>query len=403
MFKVWFVPAMLVVSAGLIGCDRAKTQNPDPAIANPKAETPRKEQRSGKRQVIKSKPANKQSKPATSNKPPGFQIGVDSSYVLPEATFGIVIRPQQLLKSSILAENDWLSEQVDSFAGNIGFDLQTVEQLLVTGDLPSVTRSDRFPVSIVARFSKPHGGKATLESIVNQSEALDALNELEHGGTAIYHLQPVKSEDGGDQVAGISARDIFVFLPDDTTAVVTPHADVAQRLIDSRGTVKTRLTDALAKLLVDDNITMLFTIDEQLRALADGVPITINDSSLKELSNDLRQVIVQVSLAPKTRVQVLLSLVDEETSSELYDMLRQLTAQSLPIIDAQVEEAKANAQNVSQASLDSMIERQKVAHGVSFMRVESDLMINFGGLDEVDLAKLFAPVIETFQSINANR
>ncbi|WP_339908316.1 hypothetical protein [Symmachiella dynata] len=410
MRRLLLLPGVLALSVAFIGCgggeDAQTPEKPaetdaaagttkvgEPEVAatpETKTDTPAKAEPKSEEQP-KTAAAGKPTSMAT-----GDRVGVDTTYVLPEAVAVLVVHPQQLLKSPLLSENPTVAGQLAATSKKFGVDPSDIDEIVISGGPPTGPEGIQEPVSIVATFSKPHGGKAMLDKMAADNDEIAELVDVEYAGTTFYHAVPAKPAEGDDAAEPSpfeppkpQATDSYVLLADETTAIVAQDEAVIKKLIDGKGSVKTPLTEALAKVDASSDLVLLVKVNDQLREMAASQTDRAAGTPYEKLPEQLDMAVVRATISPDIRVQSTISLVDEQAAGEFAKAITQSVQEASTGLDAQLKQMEAAPPGgPASMMLPVLKEVQKMLAGISTEQAGADVVIDMAGLNDINYQTL---------------
>lgn len=408
MRKLLLLPGVLALSVAFIGCgggeDAQTPEKPaetdaaagttkvgEPEVAatpETKTDTPAKTEPKSEKQP-KTAAAGKPTSMAT-----GDRVGVDTTYVLPEAVAVLVVHPQQLLKSPLLSENPTVAGQLAATSKKFGVDPSDIDEIVISGGPPTGPEGIQEPVSIVATFSEPHGGKAMLDKMAAENDDIAELVDVEYAGTTFYHAVPAKPAEGDEEAPQFGppkppASDSYVLLADETTAIVAQDEAVIKKLIDGKGSVKTPLTEALAKVDASSDLVLLVKVNDQLREMAASQTDRAAGTPYEKLPEQLEMAVVRATISPDIRVQSTISLVDEQAAGEFAKAITQSVQEASTGLDAQLKQMEAAPPGgPASMMLPVLKEVQKMLAGISTEQAGADVVIDMAGLNDINYQTL---------------
>jgi len=406
MRRLLLLPGVLALSVAFLGCGGGEdAQTPEkPADAEAAAGTTKvgdSDVATTPETLPKTEPKpEEQPKTAASGKPTsmatGDRVGVDSAYVLPEAVAVLVVHPQQLLKSPLLSENPMVAGQLAETSKKFGVAPSDIDEIVISGGPPAGPEGIQEPVSIVATFSKPHGGKAMLDKMVADNAEMAELVDVEYAGTTFYHAIPAKPTEGDDAAEApqfgppkTPASDAYVLLADESTAILAQDEAVIKKLIDGKGSVKTPLTEALAKVDASSDLVFLVTVNDQLREMAASQTDRAVGTPYEKLPEQLEMAVVRATISPDIRVQSTFSLVDEQAAGEFAKAVTQSVQEANTGLDAQLKQMQAAPPGgPASMMLPVLKEVQKMLAGISTEQAGADVVIDMGGLNDINYQTL---------------
>ncbi len=388
MRKFWLLPGLLVLSVACLGCGGGDEKEGEKADAG------------GKGKPADNAAADNAAAGKTDDFPaPGrpAKIGVDSSYVLPEAVFAVVVHPSQVLKSPLISGNPMLAGNVAQFKSELGIDPDTIEQVVISGGPPEDPTAGA-PVTIVARFSSPHKGKEMLEAAVKKDNPDGEVEEVAYADKVYYRAKkmepPTDAADEDDPFGGPGfgppqPKLPCVYFPDDKTAVMAEEEPL-KRVLDAKEPVKSPLTDQMAKLDVSGDLAGVLVMNDQLREMAKSSGGPKTDTVLDDLPQDLQHAVLSASLSPKIMVQTTLTLEETPTAKEVDGAIKKSVQEGVADIKKQLAEMdKAPADDPFIGMIKPMLqEAQKIVSGISSRQSGPNVTIELTGLDDVNLEAL---------------